>query len=197
MKLNKLLGITTVAFILSFFSATPMLAQETDAAKYNARKFNSRIIIKSADKGNDSKHYFSTIGGSITATGDSTITIRISDWTGSTVNTSYRTRKYDLRDIPVSHIDHIKIRRKGRVAGGMALGLLSGALIGALIAPEPDCGRNELFCGVDEIFTSGLIMAGIGFGIGTAIGSTSFYIPIMGKQARYEKEKERLKLFME
>lgn len=98
----------------------------------------------------------------------------------------------DLKFVAVSHIDLIKIRRKGKVGQGVLVGALSGVGVGVLIglASGDDDPGILSFSKEDKAAVGGITLGVLGTGIGALVASSKELIVINGSNENYLKKLE-------
>ena len=132
-----------------------------------------------------------SVNGILYEVRDSSIVI-----TQSTDIRDYLNRTFDSEEIPVKMIRAIDVRKKGAQGTGILVGGLTGLVFGLVIGlvTEAPGDVNEL----DQKFNVGkmifipLLGAGVGVGIGSAIGGTKMRLKIKGNQMQFNLDKQKL-----
>jgi hypothetical protein len=87
----------------------------------------------------------------------------------------------DYSSIPITNIDKMKARKKGRVGRGVFIGALTGfavgGLIGAISGDDPPDTYMALTAG-EKALILGMPLAAVGAGVGGLLGSFKLTIPI-------------------
>jgi outer membrane lipoprotein SlyB len=106
------------------------------------------------------------------------------------------------QDIHISNIEKIRVRRRDRISNGAVIGALSGLALGIIsgfaAGDDPPC--SGWFClrwTAKEKAQAGAILGGIGGAmIGAIFGSAKTTIPINGNMDHYQKQKIKLKKYL-
>lgn len=114
----------------------------------------------------------------------------------SIVVSSVKTPTLDKFDIPVTRINEIHWREKGKIGRGMGIGAAIGFGVGFILGVGTAHGEPSDFIYISPV------EQGLGFGIigglaggvvGGIVSAFDTKISIGGSQAKYEKQKEKLR----
>ena len=104
--------------------------------------------------------------------------------------------------IPISNIQSLQFREKGRIKKGVLWGgLIGGVALGLVtMASNEPCGGNS-FCVLEfsdaEAFTIGFLGGSLGgMLVGAIISSSKITIPINGEIVNYNRQKGKLRKFL-
>lgn len=111
-------------------------------------------------------------------------------------------KKTNLKSFAVEDIKEIRLRRKSRVAAGMAFGAIGGFLSGLAIgytqgddknAPSGPLNFSINFSKKEKGYFYGIVGIIPGALIGGLIGSIKLKIPINGNKSKYREAQDKLK----
>jgi hypothetical protein len=103
--------------------------------------------------------------------------------------------EYDnpTREIMVSNIDIIEVRKKNRVGKIAVLGAVGGFAIGSIIGLAK--GSDSNYSAEQKALLGGISLAIPGALVGMLVGSVKIVIPIEGKLFNYKQKKQQLQTY--
>jgi hypothetical protein len=180
--------------LVSIFVLSVIQPAQAQTDSLNIKKtYRTWIIPKDSRTGKILKERGNFLQGILFDVKDSSIII-----SKSMKYPDYGVGNFKASDVDAGMIKEVKIRKKGAMGTGVLIGGLTGSCIGILVGVLQHTNGGTYFD--QETQHAGLIVfpllfAGLGVGIGAAIGGMTLKFPIRGSQAQFDHYKDKLKTY--